>query len=218
MRTEPGRLIAFLFLLWSCAAWADNPRVVMTTSLGDVVLELDEEKAPVTVANFLGYVRRGDYDNTIFHRVIPGFMVQAGGHTEDLTLLPEGPMIRNEADNGLTNLDGTIAMARMGEIDSASRQFFINVADNPHLDHKPTSCTREERAEVEQARARGLMKPLTCDSFGYAVFGRVVEGMDVIREIELVETRSVDEMDDVPVEPLIIRAMRVVGEPAANDE
>jgi len=186
------------------------PRVLMKTSRGDVVIELNREKAPVSVANFLGYVERGAYDGTIFHRVIPGFMVQGGGFDADMKERPEGETIRNEADNGLANTTGTIAMARLAEIDSASRQFFINVNDNTHLDHKRTSCTREQMADYREARTRGLMKPLTCEGFGYAVFGRVVEGMDVIAEIELVETHSQAGHRAVPVEPVTIESMTIL--------
>ncbi len=191
------------------------PRVLMTTSMGEVTIELDREKAPIAVGNFLGYVERGDYDGTIFHRVIPGFMVQGGGHDPDMSLRTEGQTIRNEADNGLRNETGTVAMARMSGIDSASRQFFINVNDNTHLDHKETSCTREDIADVEAARERGLYKPLSCANFGYAVFGRVVEGMDVVHAIEIVETTSKDGHEDVPVEPVIIESIELLPDAAA---
>lgn len=192
------------------------PRVLMTTSMGEVTIELDREKAPIAVGNFLGYVERGDYDGTIFHRVIPGFMVQGGGHDPDLSLRTEGETIRNEADNGLRNETGTVAMARMSGIDSASRQFFINVNDNTHLDHKETSCTREDIADAEAARERGLYKPLSCANFGYAVFGRVVDGMDVVHAIEIVETASRDGHDDVPVEPVIIESITLLPDGEAQ--
>ncbi len=189
----------------------DFPVVVIETSLGDITIQLEHRRAPITVQNFLGYVERGDYDGTIFHRVIPGFMVQGGGFHPDMTLRPEGQMIRNEADNGLNNIQGTVAMARTSAIDSASNQFFINVDNNLHLNHKPTSCTREQVASVEAAREKGLFKPLSCDSFGYAVFGQVIDGMDVVRAIEIVETSSKDGHDDVPVDPVIIETVRVVS-------
>ena len=128
----------------------------------------------------------------LFHRVIPGFMVQTGGYRSDLTLLPESDELRNEADNGLTNQRGTLAMARMDAIDSATRQFFINVADNPHLDHQQASCTRREEEERVAAAERGLLKPRTCASFGYVVFGRVVAGMDVVDDIADQDTDITD--------------------------
>lgn len=213
MRTREMRMrwIALAaLLLTSLPGFAELPRVVLETSMGDVTLELDSEKAPVTVQNFLKYVERGAYDGTIFHRVIPGFMVQGGGYEPDLTLREDDSTVRNEADNGLKNLVGTVAMARMSEIDSASRQFFINVNDNAHLDHRETSCTREDMADVAAARDRGLYKPLTCDSFGYAVFGSVVDGMDVVHAIEIVETQSREDLDDLPVEPVVIESARVL--------
>jgi len=191
MRIERVRVLFCLLLAASVLAAEAEPRVRMETSLGGVVLELNRDKAPKTVANFIGYVERGDYDGTIFHRVIPGFMVQGGGLEPDMTIRPDHGTVRNEAD-------------------SASREFFINVDDNTHLDHKPTSCTREEVADVEAARAKGLAKPLTCDSYGYAVFGRVVEGMDVIRDIEFVETTSRDGRNNVPVEPVVIESMKLL--------
>ena len=185
-------------------ALAENPRVRFATSLGDIIIELNPEKAPVTVDNFLGYVDDGSYEGTVFHRVIPGFMIQGGGHLPDLTEVPERNTIRNEADNGLSNRRGTIAMARMSEIDSAGRQFFINTVNNSRLDHQRGSCTREQEAAHQEALARGLRKPMTCKSFGYAVFGRVVEGMDVVDLIEVVDTHTVDQFDDVPETPIVI--------------
>ena len=157
--------------------------MVIETNRGVIEVVLDAERAPLTVANFLAYVAADGYRDALFHRVIPGFMVQTGGYRGDLTLLPESDELRNEADNGLTNQRGTLAMARMDAIDSATRQFFINVADNPHLDHQQASCTRRQEEERVAAAERGLLKPRTCASFGYAVFGRVVAGMEVVDDI-----------------------------------
>ncbi|MDA9282078.1 peptidylprolyl isomerase, partial [Pseudomonadales bacterium] len=147
------RLLGLLGLVWGSGAMAaDSVRVIIKTTQGAITLELDAKAAPATVANFLSYVDQSGYDNTIFHRVIEGFMIQGGGHYRDLAESPSGPSLRNEADNGLRNEVGTIAMARMAEIDSATNQFFINVADNRRLDHQGDSCSREEEAAAE-ARA-----------------------------------------------------------------
>jgi peptidyl-prolyl cis-trans isomerase A (cyclophilin A) len=182
------------------------------------MIELDEEKAPVTVAHFLGLVDSGAYKDTIFHRVIPGFMVQGGGYYLDMAEAEESEVIINEADNGLSNVRGTIAMARMNEIDSASRQFFINVVANKRLNHGKKSCTRKDEATVAAVRARGSYKPTTCKSFGYAVFGKVTSGMDVVDVIEVTETSTVGEYDDVPVTPIVILSIdRMVAEKAVPD-
>jgi len=199
------RLLVFLSVcLLAASAWADRPEVVIDTTMGKITVALDADKAPITVKNFLKYVDAGAYDGTIFHRVIPGFMIQGGGLDKNLKALPEGDAIHNEADNGLKNDTGTIAMARQNEIDSAIRQFFINVANNPHLDHTSKSCTRKEMKSIAEAAARGLYKPKTCTTFGYAVFGHVVSGMDVVHAIEHVKTHAVDGMEDVPVTPVTI--------------
>ena len=203
-------------VLFSINALADAPRVVMDTSMGKITVELNRDKAPVTVKNFLSYVDKGAYDGTLFHRVIAGFMIQGGGMTRDMKALPEGDTIHNEADNGLKNTEGTIAMARTEEIDSAARQFFINVHDNVHLDHSDQSCTRKEMKDTLAARARGLYKPVTCKSFGYAVFGHVVKGMDVVHAIERVKTSSVEGYSDVPVIPVIIKSIRRVAPTAGG--
>ena len=188
------------------------PVVQVDTSAGSFKLQLDSDKAPETVKNFLGYVEDGSYVGTIFHRVIAGFMIQGGGHLPDMTEVAEKGTIRNEADNGLKNTVGTIAMARMQEIDSAGRQFFINVEQNDYLDHSEQSCTREDEKAWLEAQEKGLRKPLLCKSFGYAVFGRVVEGMDVVHTIELVETGRVGDYDDVPRSPVVITGMTRVSE------
>ena len=205
------RLLPALLLCVSLGALADAPKVVITTNLGKITVQLNPEKAPVTVKNFLAYVDKGEYDGTIFHRVIPGFMIQGGGLTRDLTPRPEGEAIHNEADNGLKNTVGTIAMARMNDIDSATRQFFINVADNTHLDHTPQSCTRKDMDEYAKARERGLYKPMTCKNFGYAVFGHVVSGMDVVHRIEGVATQAKGGYQNLPVEPVVIESIKQVG-------
>ena len=164
------------------------PRVKLTTSQGDVVLELNSAAAPKTVDNFLGYVKDGYYDGAIFHRVIAGFMIQGGGFDADMKRKSPRPPILNEADNGLPNRTGTIAMARTADPHSASAQFFINVKDNAFLNH------------------RGK----TSKGWGYCVFGRVVEGMDVVRAIEKVPTTSRSGMRDVPKSPVVIEQATVV--------
>ena len=169
---------------------AGGPVVLMATSKGEVKIELFQKEAPETVTNFLAYVSEGFYDGTIFHRVIPGFMIQGGGFTEAMQQKPTKPAIKNEAANGLTNDTGTLAMARTNMVDSATSQFFINVNDNEFLNHKDTSM----------------------QGFGYCVFGRVIEGMDVVSAIERVATGRRGMHQDVPQEPIIIQSMKVVSE------
>jgi len=164
-----------------------NPVVVMTTSLGDITIELFKTEAPVSVQNFLQYVDAGFYAGTVFHRVKKGFMIQGGGFTPSLQEKPTRPPILNEATNGLRNRRGTIAMARTRALRSATSQFYINVVDNVALDH-----TGESPAD-----------------FGYAVFGRVLSGMEVVDRIVAVPTTSKAQMDDVPVEPVVIESVRV---------
>lgn len=161
-------------------AWAQ--KVKLETSAGDIVLELDAERAPKTVANFVDYVKAGHYDGTVFHRVIPNFMIQGGGFTPDMAQKPTRPPIALESRNGLTNARGTVAMARTMVPDSASAQFFVNVVDNAFLD---------------AANAR--------DGHGYAVFGKVVQGMDVVDKIRAVPTANRGPHQNVPVEPVLIR-------------
>ena len=153
--------------------------IVLSTSLGDITLELDAAKAPLSVKNFLAYVEAGHYDGTIFHRVIPDFMIQGGGFTADMQQKPTQPPIKNEAQNGLSNEPYTIAMARTSDVDSATSQFFINLADNVFLDHGKRD-------------------------FGYAVFGRVVKGTEVVDKIAGVKTGSAGGHRDVPVQPVKI--------------
>jgi len=171
------------------AAGKGNPMVVLSTSLGDIKIELYQDKAPVTVQNFLEYVKAGYYDGTIFHRVIPGFMVQGGGMTDDMRDKREGQRaaIKNESSNGLKNDTGTLAMARTSAPDSATSQFFINVKDN-------TSLNKENAA----------------DKVGYAVFGKVVEGMDVVKKIEQVKTATKGPHQNVPVDAVVIKSAKVV--------
>ena len=179
-------LSALFIFVAAGLAQAGSPMVVMKTSMGTIKIELDEAKAPVTVKNFLAYVDEGFYDGTIFHRVIDGFMVQGGGFTADMTQKPTKPPIKNEAGNGLKNLRGTIAMARTSVVDSATAQFFINVVDNAFLDHRDD----------------------TSQGFGYAVFGRVVEGMDVVDKIKKVATTTHQGMADMPAQPVMIESIR----------
>ena len=166
-----------------------NPTVLISTSLGDITVELYNDRAPVSVQNFLQYVNEGFYPGTIFHRVISGFMIQGGGFTTDMVEKPTRPPIRNEATNGLTNVRGTLAMARTEALRSATAQFFINVADNRvKLDHHGFSP----------------------EDFGYAVFGRVLSGLEVCDRIAAVKTRTAGPHEDLPVEPVVIKAVRVM--------
>lgn len=169
-----------LALVLSLPAWAQKVRLV--TSMGDIVVELDADKAPKTVANFVQYVKARHYDGTVFHRVIETFMIQGGGMRPDLSQKPTRPPIPLESRNGLSNVRGSIAMARTSDPASATSQFFINVVDNPRLD-------------AEQAR----------DGHGYAVFGRVVEGMDVIDRIKSVPVAPRGMHQHVPETPVILQ-------------
>ncbi|WP_409478459.1 peptidylprolyl isomerase [Pseudobdellovibrio sp. HCB154] len=188
-------LLAFVLMTWSfkthakeasaTAKVAAAPVVTIDTSLGKIKVKLNPEKAPISSENFLKYVDKKFYDKTIFHRVIKDFMIQGGGHTADLkekaTLFPS---ITNEAKNGLSNLRGTIAMARTNDINSATAQFFINVVDNQRLDHKSE------------------------DRYGYAVFGEVIEGMDVVDKIRDAKTKTVGDYADVPEKVIVIKSIR----------
>lgn len=158
--------------------------ITIETSHGDIVVELFEEKAPLSSANFRQYAADGFFDDTVFHRVIPNFMIQGGGMTEDLSPKKTRAPIRNEAANELKNVRGTLAMARTSQVDSATSQFFINLRDNGFLDHGGRD-------------------------YGYAVFGRVTEGMDVVDVIAGVQTGRRGGHDDVPLEPVVIRKMRI---------
>ena len=160
-----------------------KPVIVLETSLGSIEIELDAEKAPISTENFLAYVDSGHYDNTLFHRVIPGFMIQGGGFDESMTQKRTRAPIKNEADNGLKNARGTVAMARTNVVDSATSQFFINLKDNDFLNHGGRD-------------------------FGYAVIGKVTSGMDVVDKIAAVKTGNRGMHQDVPVEPVKITKAR----------
>lgn len=179
-------LVGLLTLSVGLAQEKKNPVVVMETSKGTIRIELYPSKAPMTVKNFLDYVDARQYDGTIFHRVIPGFMIQGGGFTPNMREKETRKAILNEAHNGLSNKRGTIAMARTGEPHSATAQFYINVKDNPGLDFRNKSE----------------------DGYGYCVFGKVIDGMDVVDSIKNVKTDSVGPFEDVPVQPVIIKSVR----------
>jgi cyclophilin family peptidyl-prolyl cis-trans isomerase len=179
-----------MVLMVSLAAGAadkpgDNPKVVLDTTKGKIVIELYLQNAPETVVNFLSYVDAKFYDGTIFHRVIPNFMIQGGGFTADMQRKPGKAPIKNEADKGLKNERGTIAMARTGDPHSATAQFFINTVDNDFLNHKNK----------------------TQQGWGYAAFGKVIEGMDVVDAISAVKTTRYQQFRDVPAEPVVIKSV-----------
>lgn len=181
--------VALLTTLPACseAEPPKGPQVLLSTSMGDIKIGLYEKEAPETVKNFLAYVNEGYYDGTIFHRVIAGFMLQGGGFTTDMKQKETKAAIKNEADNGLNNDKGTLAMARTNAINSATSQFFINVKDNDFLNH--------------QGQA----------NFGYCVFAKVIEGLDVVEKIEGVETGSQGGHGDVPLEPVVITSAKVIS-------
>ncbi|OQY43795.1 MAG: peptidylprolyl isomerase [Desulfobacteraceae bacterium 4572_87] len=180
-------VIALCSPLTAFGGLSDNPQVIMETSKGTIVLEIFPDEAPETVKNFLKYVRWGHYDGTIFHRVIPNFMIQGGGFTPDMKRQTTEMPVQNEADNGLKNKRGTVAMARTPDPHSATDQFFINTKSNSFLNHKNK----------------------TAQGWGYTVFGKVVKGMDVVDAISGVKTTKKDMMGDVPVEPVKIIKMTV---------
>jgi cyclophilin family peptidyl-prolyl cis-trans isomerase len=180
-----GALCVLAALLASPLATAANERVLLKTSKGAIEIELDPAKAPATVANFLKYVDAHFYDGLTFHRVIDGFMIQAGGFDVNMTERATNAPVVNESKNGLSNVAGTVAMARTSDPDSATAQFFINVADNKSLDY-------------------------VAGRPGYAVFGRVTSGMEVVKAIAKVETGTVGHMDDVPMQPVVIISARRV--------
>ena len=178
-------LTGCMLLMTTHAFAADNPHVVINTSFGEIELELEAEKAPITVNNFLDYVDAERYDGTIFHRVIANFMIQGGGFDRYMQQKATKAAIKNEADNGLKNTRGTVAMARTSAIDSATMQFFINHADNDFLDHSSRD-------------------------FGYAVFAKVVRGMDVVDQIAQVKTSSYGMHQNVPIDPIVIKSIKRV--------
>lgn len=167
---------------------ATNPQVRLTTNYGEIILELNQEKAPKTVANFLSYVESGHYNGTIFHRVISNFMIQGGGFDLDFNQKPTQEPVENEADNGLSNKKGSIAMARTMDPHSASAQFFINVKDNDFLNHSAKNA----------------------QGWGYAVFGEVISGMEVVEKIKDVPTGSKQGHQDVPVDEVTIETAEIV--------
>jgi len=167
----------------------ETDRVVLKTSMGKIELKLFPEKAPVSVDNFKSYVREGFYDGLIFHRVIAGFMIQGGGLDKEMNKKETKLSIINEADNGLSNLRGTVAYARTQEINSATSQFFINLVDNKRLDFQDST-----------------------KAFGYCVFGEVVDGMDVVDKIGMVQTGIIQNRRDVPLKPVIIKSAKIVME------
>jgi len=179
-------MLAVFMLVGTASA---EPRIKIQTTMGDILLELDAEKAPATVQNFVDYVKAGHYDGTIFHRVISNFMVQGGGYTEKYAQKPTRDPIRNEANNGLRNVRGTVAMARTSDPHSGTAQFFINVVDNPFLDFR-SQTTR---------------------GWGYAVFGKVVEGMDVVDRIRRTNTGSGGPFGrDVPQVAIVITKAEII--------
>jgi peptidyl-prolyl cis-trans isomerase B (cyclophilin B) len=165
----------------------NDPIVLLSTSMGDIKVELYKEKAPITVENFLAYAKDGFYDGTIFHRVIANFMIQGGGMKPDMTEKATKSPIKNESSNGLQNTKGTLAMARTAVVDSATAQFFINVRDNDFLN-----------------------KSQAQDGAGYAVFGKVIQGMDVVDKIRNVETTSKGPFEDVPAKAVVIQSVKLV--------
>jgi len=182
-----GVLFCSLFALATVQVWAGGSQVEIQTSKGNIVIELDREKAPVSVKNFLTYAQATLYDGTIFHRVIPGFMIQGGGFDAGMSGRTTIAPIKNEADNGLKNVRGSLAMARTGDPHSATSQFFINLKDNRSLDYRSPNM----------------------GGWGYAVFGRVIEGMDVVDRIAMVATTDNRGHRDVPVEPVVIQRVVV---------
>ena len=174
-------------IAFAAAAQAPAPRVALETSEGTIVVELAPQAAPKTVENFLSYVKSGHYNGTVFHRVIPSFMVQGGGYSADMKEKPTRGTIPLESQNGLKNARGTVAMARRGDPNSASSQFFINVVDNARLDYPNP------------------------DGNGYAVFGKVVEGMDVVDKIRAAPTGSRGGFENVPVAPITIKTARIAN-------
>jgi cyclophilin family peptidyl-prolyl cis-trans isomerase len=186
-------LYTLLFAFFAINSQAAT-RLEIETSQGNITVELYPEKAPKTVANFLQYAKDGFYENTIFHRVINRFMIQGGGFERDLTEKPTRAPIANEADNGLLNETGTIAMARTMDPDSATAQFFINLIDNPFLN---------------------FVSP-DPEQIGYCVFGKVISGMDVVQKIGISPTGNVGRFTDVPIKPIIIKSVKLLPEVATN--
>jgi cyclophilin family peptidyl-prolyl cis-trans isomerase len=196
MKIQHGALVRLAaFVLLACISFPQtlaaqgNPGAIIHTNMGDIQLELYADKAPVSVENFISYAKSGFYDGTIFHRVIANFMIQGGGFTQEMQKKTTGEAIQNEAANGLSNKRGTIAMARTNNPHSATAQFFINVQDNMNLDYTSANNSRE---------------------WGYAVFGRVTAGIQVVDKIRFVETSSQSPFSDVPVEPVVIDNIEII--------
>lgn len=194
--TSPRQAVHILFAVFLAVAGAmvtsgfsekasDNPVVVIKTSVGDITVELFKDKAPKSVENFLAYAESGYYNGTIFHRVIKGFMIQGGGLTADMNRKSTKAPIQNEANNGLKNTRGTLAMARTADVNSATSQFFINTANNAPLDYRGS----------------------TPDAYGYAVFGKVTAGMDVVDKIERTATGTKGSYRDVPLQTVVIQSV-----------
>ena len=190
-------LLIAVGLLTTLTSMAAPVKIKMETNRGDIILELDADKAPLSVANFVSYAKSGFYDGTIFHRVISNFMIQGGGFDEELLRKTTKEPIQNEASNGLKNKRGTIAMARLPDPHSATSQFFINVKDNPSLDYTGDQNGR---------------------TWGYAVFGHVIEGMDVVDEIRLTQTGPNPPFrSDVPIKTMLIKSVTVMSEETKTD-
>jgi cyclophilin family peptidyl-prolyl cis-trans isomerase len=196
MRKIQGKLARLATItLFVCASFSgplsaqDNPQAMIHTSLGDIQLELYADKAPISVENFINYARSGFYDGTIFHRVIGGFMIQGGGFTSDMQKKDVSEPIQNEAGNGVSNMRGTVSMARTNDPHSATAQFFVNVQNNTNLDFSGGTNSR---------------------NWGYAVFGRVISGMDVVDEIRFVATETQGRFSDVPIEPVTIDSVEII--------
>ena len=188
-----SRNITVLVFLFFCqclfVSAADFPQVELQTTMGTIILELNDEKAPKTVRNFLTYVESQFYDDFIFHRVIKGWVIQSGGYDKDQVEYETNGPIRNEAANGLKNVRGSIAMARHDDPHSAESQYFINLSDNHSLDHRARTLT----------------------DYGYCVFGKVIKGMEVVDAIGNVETHELDNFEDLPVEPVIVIKAKVLS-------
>ncbi|CAM3993650.1 MULTISPECIES: peptidylprolyl isomerase [Vibrio] len=178
-----SRLLLVICALFSASVFA-NTKVVFETTLGHFTIQLNEEKAPLSSANFLRYVKDGSYEGTIFHRVIPGFMAQGGGFDENMTQIKTYGPIKNEASNGLKNKTASVAMARTNNPDSATRQFFINYSDNEFLNYSSSNP-------------------------GYAVFGQVVEGFDVVKKMASLPTKSNGFMKDIPATPIVVTKVTI---------
>ena len=179
------KILLSLSVLLSAGSFAGT-KVLMETSLGSLTIELNDAKAPATTTNFLKYVKDGFYNGLVFHRVMSEFVVQGGGHRPDMSEAPTREPVRNEANNGLKNVRGTIAMARTQDPHSATAQFYFNVVDNARLDYKNES------------------------SWGYCVFGKVLKGMDVLDKIRKVKTHTQGEYENVPVKPVLIKSVKVI--------